>query len=439
MSADIKSERNQSYKRAAVAGGLLLLLVLSFVIAILVIVLPWKVLMWIAIILVAILFFALCLGFLTPFNPDEIIDSQARTVIGDLDRRLLYLALDESKGQADLDDFLSDWDIEASPIRSVLLAAYIMKTRPVLEFPQTVSPRLNGVLSFCRFQNLKREAHYKKISTALVKEGITPMILKGGAMKVYRPDFPRWMNDIDLLVQADDYDKAIDIAVSLGYGRMMVTDHSVDLHLPDSDEGLLDIHKHLEMFTGREEVLNDGFFARAVEKKFFSSNGLLPSPEDMVFVSLVNFFKNMEKDQTPESSLTTFFDLKFMVGQKAEFDWNVVRENSRLSGAEFQVMIASKIVGSVLKGVFPEGWTDSFEISRKELKKQLVDFLYKRDVLAASRESFSETKVGAAVNKDWNIIVFMWVALVGLIKKVICDPRLKYSIWLIRKKFFQTR
>ena len=429
MSADIKSERNQSYKRAAVAGGLLLLLVLSLVIAILIIILPWKVLMWIAIILAVILFIVLCIGFLAPFDPEKIIDNQSESLIGPLDRRLLRLALDERQGQADLDAFLNDWDIEAAPIKSVLLAAYIMKNRPNLKFPQSVSPRLNGVLSFCRFQNLKREAHFKKIASALCNEGIIPMIIKGGAMKVYRPDFPRWMNDIDILVPASDYDRAVDIAVSLGYGRMMITDHSVDLHQSDSEEGLLDIHKHLEMFTGKEITLNEGFFSRASKRNFFSTKGLLPSPEDMVFIALVNLYKNLAKNQTIESSVTTFFDIKYLIGLNECFDIGIVWENARKSDTVFQVMFASKVVESVVPGIFPEGWYSLKDEIIGRFDEQLVDFLFQRDIMSSFRDSISSTGVGKSLKEDWNVFVFIWVAFVGVVKKMFNSPRKKYLIW----------
>ena len=252
-------------------------------------------------------------------------------------------------------------------------------------------------------------------------------------MKVYRPELPRWMNDIDMLVPSDDYDRAVDIAVSLGYSSSMCTDHSVDLHHPDSDEGLLDIHKHLEMFTGKEEALNEGLFARSSSRHFFMTDGRVPSPEDMVFISLVNLYKNLAKKQTPESSLTTFYDLKYLTRLNPVFDWEVVKNNCELSDASFQVIFSSMIVESVVTDVFPEGWRSSMPISDKEFKKQLVDFLFRKDVLSSSRDSFGETAVGQSLSNDWNILVFMWVAFVEFIKKAFFNSHLKYSFWRIHQ------
>lgn len=414
-------------------GGLLLLLVVICFIALLWLLLPWKVLVLLAAILVACLVVFYAVGFIIPFNPEDVIRREAEEVISEQDRVLLRLALDDDSRQEDLDAFLANWDIEEAPIKSVLLVAYVMKTRTDLKFPSSITPRLNGVLSFCKFQNLKREAHFSKICGALAKENIPCIILKGGAMKVYRPEFPRWMNDIDMLVPSEDYDRAVDIAVSLGYSSSMCTDHSVDLHHPDSDEGLLDIHKHLEMFTGKEEALNEGLFARSSARHFFMTDGRVPSPEDMVFISLVNLYKNLAKKQTPESSLTTFYDLKYLTRLNPVFDWEVVKNNCELSDASFQVIFSSMIVESVVSDVFPEGWRSSMPISDKEFKKQLVDFLFRKDVLSSSRDSFGETAVGQSLSNDWNILVFMWVAFVEFIKKAFCNSHLKYSFWRIHQ------
>ena len=428
MGADIVSERNKSYRRAAIMGGLLLLLVLSALIVLLFVLVPVKVLAWVGLCLLATVVILLVASSMIPINIEKIISEQAENVIDYQDKRLLELALDERLSQDDLYDFAKDWDIETAPIKSVLLMAYLMKTRPELRFPPAIVPRLNGVLSFCRFQNIKREAHFTKLGEALRKEGIPFAILKGGAMKVYRPDFPRWMNDIDMLVPADKYEKAVDVAISLGYDKPMATDHSVDLHLPGSDEGLIDIHKHLEMFTGNEDSLNEGLFARAELTDIFSTKGYLPSPEDMVFVALVNLYKNLAENQTQESSLTSFYDIKYLLDSKAEFDISVVKENARLTGGEFQVLFSSKLIDSVVPGLLPVGFVESLKVSDKGFKKQLIDFLFRRDVLSNARDAMKETRIGGTLQRDWNLLVFVWVNIVSILKDLFNNIALKKAL-----------
>ena len=432
MAADLNIKRNGEYVIRSVLGGFFLLLVLAAFVFVLTLLIPGRILLWIVCgILLAVLLLIAGVWLFCPFDPGQVLHKQDNGALGELDRKLLRLALSESLGQEELDAFLDSWDIEAAPIKSVLLVAYLMKTRPELKFPASLTPRLTGVLSFCRFQNLKREAHFCKLGAALREQGIPFLILKGGAMKVYRPDFPRWMNDIDLLVPAAEYDRATTIALDLGYGDPMPTDHSMDLRLPGSNEGLLDIHKHLEMFTGKEESLNDGLFSRALERELFSVRGLLPCPEDMVFISLVNLYKNMAKNQTPESSVTSFFDLKYLTGLKDGFDFDIVLEDARISGGEFEILYAATVAEAVVPGLFPDGWLEKMELPAKSFKKHLIDFLFKRDVLAQSRDAFAGTRAGATVREDWNIFVFMWVALVSFIKRITNWTALKYMVWRI--------
>ena len=430
MAADLSIKRNGEYVVRAILSGILLLLAAAGLIFLLTRLIPGRTLLWIAGgALLALLMMIAGVWFFCPFDPERVLCEQGEGVLDGLDRKLLRMALSEHVGQQELDAFLADWDIEAAPIKSVLLVAYMMKTRPELRFPASLTPRLTGVLSFCRFQNLKREAHFCKLGMALRERGIPFLILKGGAMKVYRPDFPRWMGDIDLLVPAADYDRATQAATDLGYGDPMPTDHSMDLRLPGSDEGLLDIHKHLEMFTGKEEALNVGLFARALDRNLFAVRGLLPCPEDMVFIALVNLYKNLAKNQTQESSLTSFFDLKYLISLKGDFDINIVLEDARVSGGAFEVLFVSKLAESVVPGLFPTGWMEKMEIPGKAFKKHFIDYLFKRDVLARSRDAFAGTKVGAAAQKDWSIPVFMWVALVAFVKQITSWTPLQYAVW----------
>ena len=72
------------------------------------------------------------------------------------------------------------------------------------------------------------------------------------------------------------------------------------------------------------------------------------------------------------------------------------------------------------------------DLSDKEFENQLVDFLFKRDVLSKARDSFSQTSVGASFQKDYNPIVFMWVSLVSLLKRVFSIRAVKKTLLILR-------
>ena len=355
---------------------------------------------------------------------EKLLERCGKDILDPLDSRILEMALSpDGISQDRLDGFLSEWDIEKAPIKSVMLLAYAVKGRNDLSIKRSVGARLEGVLRFCRFQNLKKEAHFGKVAKALGAAGIPVMILKGGAMKVYRPDYPRWMNDIDFMVREADYDRAVRIATDLGYGDPMVTSHSTDLRIPGSGESLFDIHKSLELFTGKETGLNEGLFARAEKRNIFSAEALIPTPEDMVFIALVNLYKNLSRNQTPESSVTTFFDLKYLTDLRGDrFDWNIVKENALKTGSEYQAAIAARIVSSVVKDVFPAEITLEGGPMGKRFRKAVLEFFTYRTVLSPQRDSFAGTRVGASLGTDYNIFSRSLGPVVKLAKKIMGIP-----------------
>ena len=65
----------------------------------------------------------------------------------------------------------------------------------------------------------------------------------------------------------------------------------MSIHFRDSAEGMMDIHRYLDLKVGDGSVLNDDFFRRAVPAKVFGVDTLIPSREDMLFIALANLSK----------------------------------------------------------------------------------------------------------------------------------------------------
>ena len=86
------------------------------------------------------------------FQTMEILNSIAQETLSKAALELLRLSLSGDPSQQELDDFLAGWDIEAAPIAEPILMSYVMKMHPELVFPEAIRPRLNGLISFCRYQ-----------------------------------------------------------------------------------------------------------------------------------------------------------------------------------------------------------------------------------------------------------------------------------------------
>ncbi len=292
-------------------------------------------------------------------NSDAIVENlvdcfYAELVIPD-DQKLLDLAFSEKISQSELDNFLKNWDIEEFGGARALLLSYVMKNHPYLKFSAYEAPRLAGLMNFYRFHNLQIIAHYTKVGKALNKAGIVPMILKGGAMKYLRPELSRVMGDIDILVPDDAFAKSCEISKSLGYVLDEgATEHSVDLHLPGSMDGTVDIHRYIDLENDYDKSFMKTLFSRASKHKVFGTEAFVPCPEDMVFIGLINLARNLHRNSSVKGILYTPFDFKFLKECKPDFNWDMIIENANRTNTLVQLFLVMKFVNKIVPGLLPE-------------------------------------------------------------------------------------
>ncbi len=307
---------------------------------------------------------------------DLLIEGFKSELMSDKDKNLINMIFSSNPTQEKLDTFLEKWDIEAVGSAKALMLAYFMKMHPELNFSEYVGPRLSGLLRFYKFQNMKLISHYTKICNELKKENIIPLIFKGGAMKHLRPEFPRVMGDIDVLVKENEYQKAGNIAEKMGYDCAWDI-HSVDLHPKDSEDGIMDIHKYIYMNTGFETNVNDDLFKRARKEKVFGMDTLVPSNEDLLFISLVNMTRNLTNKTSWHGVLFTLFDVKYLLESKPDFDWNIVVENARKTKTEMQVCFSTKFINNIVPNLLPEN-IQKEALFNEEINDYCILLMYQR-------------------------------------------------------------
>ena len=113
-------------------------------------------------------------------------------------KKLLKFLFLKNPAQKDLDDFLSEWDIEVAGAQQSLFLAYFMKKHPELEFPQYVKPRLDGLINFYRFKKIKVLEIFSKITKELNNEGIFPVAVGNIAIKCLDQNYS--IDNISLII-----------------------------------------------------------------------------------------------------------------------------------------------------------------------------------------------------------------------------------------------
>jgi hypothetical protein len=284
------------------------------------------------------------------------------------DRVLLETVFAPAPTQARLDACLRVCDIEVMGAHKSLLLSYLMRGHPELKFPAYAAPRLQGLINFYRFANLKTLQHFSRIGKALNAAGIRPLLFKGAAMKLLRPELSRPMGDVDILIPPERLAEAVRICQSLGYHDAMTgSPHAVDIHTPEG-EGAVDMHSVFfnTDFTGGKvsRPFQRALLARAREREAFGVQVLLPAHEDLFFIVLVNFMKNLREKTSAHVLFYALCDCLFLSADKPSFDWGIVRENARLSGEGLQAALAVEFMRALLPDFMPEA-KKAFPLTRE--------------------------------------------------------------------------
>lgn len=282
------------------------------------------------------------------------------------DRLLIQMTFDHKITQKKLDAFLKKWDIETVGTHGAVILAYLMKKYPDLKFGEYTGPRLKGLLNYLRFQNLDLIGHFSKIGRRLNEKGIVPLLIKGGAIRSLRPDFPRVMGDIDILVRSvNQVNTAKKIIKEMGY-TYTSEDHSFDVH-PKDDllKGILDVHQYFGFLPGPNPVLNDEMFGRSETCRAFSVDVCMPCPEDLFFICLNNLAHNLRNSFSVQGIPQTLFDLTYLISLKKDFDWDIVTHNIILTQTEATSYLAIRFIDQLVPGIFPDTLLGNKKLSQK--------------------------------------------------------------------------
>lgn len=282
----------------------------------------------------------------------SILERCYRQHVSAQDQALLDLVFHPRPTQADVDACLEIADIEALGANKSLLLSYFLHEHPQLRFSSYAEPRVRGLMRYYHFQNTKTLAHFSKIGTALNRAGIPFILFKGGAMKALRPDLSRPMGDTDILLPSGTIDRAVKICEGLGYQHIHgKPTHAVGMHTDTEDA--VDLH-YLVFDKGRDmDALQRGFFSRARPMQAFGVEFLLPAPEDLFFLVLCNFTKNLREHTTLAGLYYALCDCHYLLTANPDFDFAVVRQNAHLGAKEMEIRFAAEFMNRVHRGIIP--------------------------------------------------------------------------------------
>lgn len=269
------------------------------------------------------------------------------------DQALLDLVLQENPTQAEVNACLANADIEALGAPKSLLLTYLLHEQPHLHLNDYAEPRVKGLQQYFRFHNTKILAHFSKIGKALNDANIPFILFKGGAMRALRPNLPRSMGDTDILLPKGTIKRAVKICEGLGYKHIHgKPTHAIGMHTDTEDA--VDLHYHVFDDGNDLDTLEKGFFKRAEPFNAFGVNFLMPAREDLLFLILNNFTKNLREKTTLGGLYFALADTKWLLKNTPNFNWQIVAENAAMGNKELETRFAADFMNRVFPNLVPE-------------------------------------------------------------------------------------
>lgn len=304
---------------------------------------------------------------------------------------LFSLIFDDRLKQNSIDEFFSGYDIENEPHEFNVYLSNLLSERKDLVIPEKFQPRLSGLRKWHRFHNVTLLAEYVSLTKKLSEKGIFPILIKGAAIRGYIPHVVRHMWDLDCYVLPKDYPEAVKIALNEGWEILGEPIHSCDLGKGSCH---LDIHKGFASQKFSVETLEE---AKDIT---LSGNAIkIPNLERLVYILLINAYKNLSEKYTYHSNMTWAFDLGFIIRKYDCLSWEKIVSISKEEKSEYMVWIML----SLLEKVFPNAMLYGIRHCLSMLDAREIESRYSASICSSisGREAL-DLKDAVKLKKTWD-------------------------------------
>lgn len=205
-----------------------------------------------------------------------------------------------------------------------------------------------------------------RVLTLLHRDGLEPLLLKGGALRLttYADSVERPVGDLDLLAPGADMEQVVTRLQAAGY-RMPESPDVVEgfrqhhFHLPMNHPNGFEVELHwaLTPAVGPWRLDHGDFIARAVTITHGGGSARVPAPEQMVL------HLSAQNTEDHFSRLRRFVDLDRLIARH-EIDWDLVVSEARRGGLEAPVALSLQLARGLLGTPLPPNLTRRLGVGR---------------------------------------------------------------------------
>ncbi len=268
--------------------------------------------------------------------------------------------------------------IDRERLEYLLMLSILGTRRHWQYFPAWVQPRLRGIYRYFRVENIKGVPWLKEKLRLLEEQGIPVLLLKGIAMRMhYAADSPRQMDDFDIAVPADLFEKACRVMLDSGCSESAEGPALHARTFCEGDDFSLDLHQWIFKTHGDKDA---DVWEKAEPAVFQDRNVLVMQPADMAIHILDSQARDVIKDNTMERRMKWLFDVRSVIGAADGFSWEKIADRAKELGTlsyltmilpVFSEVFPEKLGADELNAYFPrdgayQSWASGMETYRRE-------------------------------------------------------------------------
>ena len=205
-----------------------------------------------------------------------------------------------------------------------------------------------------RLEHLRRQAmvwdlEQERVLHLMSRRGITPMLLKGSALRhgIYNESVERSMGDLDLLVERESIESSMTALQDGGYvPETRISAHPFHHHL-EHPRGFI-VELHWGVSDASSFVLDEKLFlARATVDGVNHANLRVPSREDL----LLHLVSQNEDDAF--GLLRRIVDVDRIVAGSPSLDWTYVERSAHAAGLDVALAVSIRLAQLLLRTEAP--------------------------------------------------------------------------------------
>ena len=207
----------------------------------------------------------------------------------------------------------SNWDkiIKICSNQLILPSLHVKINKTEIKAPEDVKEYIEQIYLINQNRNRKLIAELREIGEVLNSNKINFVYIKGAALliKGFYKEFDRMIGDIDLLVEFNDFNKAVKILKDYGYKSNNLMLFSYQKHYPRliRKDSLFAVEVHRGLLNSHKSLLDIDYILKS---KIFVNNLPVPSDYHQLLIIIYNFQINDFGYLSCSYSIKTLIDTK---------------------------------------------------------------------------------------------------------------------------------